>query len=91
MNNSSLGDKQIYMGFPSLAFLQIARYVCLCPPDYIGQDCSELRVKNCSSNMCLHGATCNDVMSECQHCSVISDPLHSVLALKSHTMLLIFR
>ncbi|XP_050730772.1 protein crumbs-like isoform X2 [Eriocheir sinensis] len=42
---------------------EIAHFVCLCPPDFIGVDCSELKVKNCSTVMCLNGGTCNDVMN----------------------------
>ncbi|XP_068222449.1 protein crumbs isoform X2 [Palaemon carinicauda] len=39
---------------------EIAQFICQCPEDYIGYTCEELKIKNCSNNMCKNGATCVD-------------------------------
>ncbi|XP_045615647.2 protein crumbs [Procambarus clarkii] len=42
---------------------EVAQFVCQCPEDFIGLSCDELKVKNCSNLMCLHGATCTDIFN----------------------------
>lgn len=49
-----------------ICYNEIAKFMCECPEDFIGLTCEELKVKNCSNQMCLHGATCIDIPSKYQ-------------------------
>ena len=43
---------------------EIAKFVCECTEEFIGETCSELKAKNCSANMCVNGATCTNIFSK---------------------------